>query len=51
MPTTIKNNGKMITVPNTICNGMNEHLVKIEEKLGVQMININDIIYINFLGK
>ena len=51
MPTTIINNGKTITVPKTICNEMKEHFVKIGEKLGVQMININDKTRINYLGK
>ena len=51
MSTTIKHNGKMITVPNTICNVMNTCFVKIGEKLSVQMTYNNDKTYINFLRK
>ena len=51
MPAFLKNNGKMVSVSKTICNELNGHFVKIGEKLGVQMTNINDNTFINFRGK
>ena len=51
MPTTIKNNGKIIVVPSTIRNEMNKLFAQVGEKLGVEMTNVNDKAYINFLRK
>jgi len=51
MPSTIKINRKAITAPKIICNEMNEHFVKIEEKLSIITTSTNVKGYIKFLGK
>ena len=51
MPHTIKVNSNMISSPQKICQEMNEHFVKVGEKLSADLPDVKDKTYLKFLGK
>ena len=51
VPCTLQVEGRMITSPQIICDKINDHFVKIGEKLSATLTASNKLHYKNFLGK
>ena len=51
VPCTLQVVGRMITSPQIICDKINDHFVKIGEKLNATLTTSNKLHYKNFLGK